>query len=179
MKEGLIPRRYAKALYKYAQEHQCTQQVYTDAQRIEEVFATHPTLSKALGNPAISTTEKEQLLVMASGNEAHQAILRFINLVILNHRESFFRATMLSYQEIYRQENNIARVTIITASAMCDDIMERIKGLLMKQLNKQLEFVYKIDPTLIGGFVLRVDSMQLDASIQNELKKLRVKLLNK
>ena len=57
--------------------------------------------------------------------------------------------------------------------------MERIKGLLMKQLNKQLEFVYKIDPTLIGGFVLRVDSMQLDASIQNELKKLRVKLLNK
>ena len=47
MKEGLIPRRYAKALYKYAQEHQCTQQVYTDAQRIEEVFATHPTLSRS------------------------------------------------------------------------------------------------------------------------------------
>lgn len=179
MNEGLIPRRYAKALYKYAQEHHCTQQLYNDTQRIEEVFATHPALTKAMGNPAISTTEKEQLLVMAAGSEANNAILRFINLVILNRRESFFRATMLAYQDIYRQENNIARVTIITTTTLCDDMIERIKGLLKKQLNKELEFVYQIDPSLIGGFVLRVDSMQLDASIQNELKKLRVKLLNK
>jgi F-type H+-transporting ATPase subunit delta len=100
-------------------------------------------------------------------------------LVILNRRETFFRATMLAYQDIYRHDNNIARVTIITTTALCDDMIERIKGLLKKQLNKELEFVYEIDPSLIGGFVLRVESMQLDASIQNELKKLRVKLLNK
>ena len=179
MNEGLSPRRYAKALYKYAQEHQCTQEVYADTQRLEEVFASHPALSKALSNPALSTTEKEQLLVTAAGNEAGKAILRFINLVILNHRESLFRATMLAYQDIYRKENNIARVTIVTATAISDDIMERIKGLLKKELNKELEYIYETDPSLIGGFILRVESMQLDASIQNELNKLRIKLLNK
>ena len=179
MNEGLIPRRYAKALYKYAQEHNCTQQIYIDTQRIEEVFATHPALTKAMGNPSLSTSQKEELLAMAAGSEAHNAILRFINLVILNHREDFFRTTMLAYQDIYRQENNIARVTIVTATTLSDDIIERIKNLLKQQLNKELEFIYEIDPNLIGGFVLRVESMQLDASIQNELKKLRVKLLNK
>ncbi|MBQ8565331.1 MAG: F0F1 ATP synthase subunit delta [Bacteroidaceae bacterium] len=179
MNEGLIPRRYAKALYKYAQEQQCTQQVYADSQRLEEAFATHPALTKALGNPALSATEKEQLLVAAAGTDAGKAILRFINLVILNHRETYFRAAMLDFQEVYRKENNIARVTITTATTMNDDIVARIKNLLKTQLDKELEFVYVTDPALIGGFILRVESMQLDASIQNELKKLRVKLLNK
>ncbi len=179
MNEGLIPRRYAKALYKYAQEQQCTQQVYADSQRLEEAFATHPALTKALGNPALSANEKEQLLVAAAGTDAGKAILRFINLVILNHRETYFRAAMLDFQEVYRKENNIARVTITTATTMNDDIVARIKNLLKTQLDKELEFVYVTDPALIGGFILRVESMQLDASIQNELKKLRVKLLNK
>lgn len=179
MNEGLIPRRYAKALYKYAQEHQCTQQVYNDTQRLEEAFATHPALTKALGNPAINAAEKEQLLITAAGNEAGKAILRFINLVILNRREEFLRAALLAFQDIYRHENGIARVTIVTATELSDDIMNRIKGLLKEQLKKELEFVYEIDASLIGGFILRVESMQLDASIQNELKKLRIKLLNK
>lgn len=179
MNEGLIPRRYAKALYKYAQEQQCTQQVYADTQRLEDAFANHPALAKALGNPALNAADKEQLLITAAGNEAGKAILRFINLVILNRREEFFRTVMLEFQNIYRQENGIARVTITTASTMSDEIVERIKNLLHKQLDKKLEFVYDINPSLIGGFILRVESMQLDASIQNELKKLRVKLLNK
>ncbi len=179
MNEGLIPRRYAKALYKYAQEHQCTQQTYADAQRLEATFVTHPELKKAMGNPALTTSHKEQLLVTAAGENCGEALLRFINLVVLNHREEFFQAAMISYQDIYRKENGIARVTIVTASSLSDEIIARIKNLLQNQLEKELEFRYEIDPTLIGGFILRVESMQLDASIQNELNKLRVKLLNK
>lgn len=179
MNEGLIPRRYAKALYKYAQEHNCTQEAYLGAQRIEESYATHPALVKALANPALSIDEKRELLITAAGSNAETTILRFIDLVTQNHRESHFRAAMLAYQEIYRSENNIARVTIITSSKMDDEIMARIKSLLKQQLNKELEYVHEIDPSIIGGFILRVDSKQLDASIQNELKKLRIKLLNK
>ena len=179
MNEGLIPRRYAKALYKYAQEHECTQQIYADAQRLEATFVTHPELKKALGNPALTASQKEQLLVAAAGERCGEALLRFINLVVLNHREEFFQATMMSYQDIYRKENGIARVTIVTATSLSDEIIERIKNLLRNRLEEELEFRYEIDPSLIGGFILRVESMQLDASIQNELNKLRVKLLNK
>lgn len=179
MNEGLIPHRYAKALYKYAQEHNCTQQVYDDTQTIEKAFATYPALSKSLGNPAVPTTGKEQLLTTAAGEKAGEGILRFIKLVLHNRRETLFRAMMLSYQEIFRQENGIARVTIVTATEMAGNIVERIKELLKTQLDKKLEFVYETDPSLIGGFILRVESMQLDASIRNELKQMRVKLLNK
>ena len=47
MNEGLIPRRYAKALYKYAQEKGCAKEVYADTQVLEKAFASHPSLSKS------------------------------------------------------------------------------------------------------------------------------------
>ena len=58
MNEGLIPRRYAKALYKYAQENGCAKEVYAGTQVLEKAFASHPSLSKSLGNPALSNDEK-------------------------------------------------------------------------------------------------------------------------
>lgn len=179
MNEGLIHRRYAKALYKYAQENGCAKEVYADTQVLEKAFASHPSLSKSLGNPALSNDEKVQLLTTAVGENADKGILRFFRLVTLNRRETYLRAMALSYQEIYRQENGISRVTIVTASQLDEAIVNRIKKLLMSRSEKKLEFVYETDSSLIGGFILRVESMQLDASIQNELKQMRVKLLNK
>lgn len=61
---------------------------------------------------------------------------------------------------------------------MDKEVLDRIGDLMKKQTDKTLEFVYEIDPSIIGGFILRVDSMQLDASVNSELKKLRLKLLN-
>jgi len=84
----------------------------------------------------------------------------------------------LAYQDIYRRANHIARVTITTAVALDKEVLDRIGDLMKKQTDKTLEFVYEIDPSIIGGFILRVDSMQLDASVNSELKKLRLKLLN-
>ncbi len=179
MNEGLIPRRYAKALYKHVQEHGVADRVYADTQVLEKAFATHPTLYKSLNNPALTEQDKKDLLIAAVGNSADESLLRFFNLVIHNRRESFLRAIALSYQDIYRKENGIARVTIITATAMQSEVVDRIKELLKAKLDKKLEFVYETDSSLIGGFILRVESMQLDASIQNELKQLRIKLLNK
>ena len=67
---------------------------------------------------------------------------------------------------------------IPTATALNKEVLGRIGDLMKKQTDKTLEFVYEIDPTLIGGFILPLDSMQLDALVNSELKKLRLKLLN-
>ena len=136
-------------------------------------------MPKPQETPALQTAEKVHLRKTAVGENADRGILRFFRLVTLNRRETYLRAMALSYQEIYRQENGISRVTIVTASQLDEAIVNRIKKLLMSRSEKKLEFVYETDSSLIGGFILRVESMQLDASIQNELKQMRVKLLNK
>lgn len=178
MNEGLIPSRYAKALYKYAQEHHVAAPIYEEMKRLDAAFATHTELSKALSNPALSAADKVRALSSAFGEKPDDYLLRFVQLVIRNRRETFARAIALAYQDIYRRANHIARVTITTAVALDKEVLDRIGDLMKKQTDKTLEFVYEIDPSIIGGFILRVDSMQLDASVNSELKKLRLKLLN-
>ena len=173
MNEGLIPSRYAKALYKYAQEHHVAAPIYEEMKRLYAAFATHTELSKAL-----AAADKVRVLSSAFGEKPDDYLLRFVQLVIRNRRETFARAIALAYQDIYRRANHIARVTITTAVALDKEVLDRIGDLMKKQTDKTLEFVYEIDPSIIGGFILRVDSMQLDASVNSELKKLRLKLLN-
>ena len=69
-------------------------------------------------------------------------------------------------------------VSFVIVIALGTFLLSLPVAIMKKQTDKTLEFVYEIDPSIIGGFILRVDSMQLDASVNSELKKLRLKLLN-
>ena len=56
------------------------------------------------------------------------------------------------------------------------ETLDRIKKLVTDRTSRQIEFVEKVDPAIIGGFVLRVNSMQLDYSVGGELKKIAKQL---
>ena len=66
---------------------------------------------------------------------------------------------------------------ITTATDLNPAIISEIQKQLEKQLNAQIELTRKIDSSLIGGFVLRIDDQQVDASIACQLKKVKEKLL--
>ena len=170
MDEGLISRRYAKALLKFAQDRGTTDQIYEEVKKFEENFVSHPELQKALLNPVLSAKDKESLLAAAVG--------RFVRLVIHNRREAYIRSIYLMYQELYRELKQIAQVRIITAMELNEEAIGKIKSLILQKAGQEVEFIHEVDPSIIGGFIVRVDSMQLDASVNKELKLLRLKLLN-
>ena len=60
MDEGLISRRYAKALLKFAQDRGTTDQIYEEVKKFEENFVSHPELQKALLNPVLSAKDRER-----------------------------------------------------------------------------------------------------------------------
>ncbi|MCH5329098.1 MAG: F0F1 ATP synthase subunit delta [Coprobacter sp.] len=178
MNEGLVSRRYAKSLLKYAQDRRTAEQMYKKMKVLEESFVTHPDLEKSLHNPVLSVQDKENLLLAAVGTAAGEDFLRFIRLVIKNRRESFMRSIGLMYQKLYRELNHISLAQITTAVPVGGEILDKIKQLISRQAGQTVEYTYRIDPSIIGGFVLKIDSMQLDASVDKELKLLRLKLLN-
>ena len=75
------------------------------------------------------------------------------------------------YQKLYRKVYQIGRVKIITATELEQSVIERIKKLITDRTSKQIEFVEKTDPSIIGGFILRVNSLQLDYSVSGELRR--------
>ncbi|KIO44045.1 MULTISPECIES: F0F1 ATP synthase subunit delta [Porphyromonadaceae] len=177
MDEGLIARRYAKALFRYAQSLGVEELVYDKMKLFQANYISHPDLQKALLNPMLSVDDKIQLLSTAIGIEPGQAYLRAIRLLIKNHREMYMRSICLMYQKLYREAYGIIRVKVVTATDLKEEGLERIKAFVRKHTDKTIEFVHKIDPAIIGGFILVIGTRQLDASLLRELKDIRLGLL--
>ena len=90
------------------------------------------------------------------------------------------REIVLAYGRKYREANGILQVVITTAAVLSDAAMEKIKASVQACfVGKKLEYRTVVDADLIGGFTVKVDSQLLDASMSNELRKLRLKLLSK
>ena len=86
----------------------------------------------------------------------------------------------LSYRDLYRKENKISQVRIITAAQLPDEGMAKLRAMVEKSFTgRKLEFSDGIDPELIGGFVIDVDDARMDASISNEIEQLRLNLITK
>lgn len=179
MDNGLIPHRYAKALYKFALEHGTTEKVYEEMKQVISSFQSDPRLVKVMSNPYIGKKEKGELLQAAAGDKLENDYKGFIRLILDKNREDYAYQMALAYRDIYRKANKISQVKISTSIKMPDEEMVKLKNLVassFKDIN--LEYTYEVNPELIGGFVIDVDDSRMDASIKNELEQLRLNLLS-
>lgn len=179
MNDGLIPNRYAKALYKTAEEQNSTSLVYAQMKSLDAAYGVQAGLRKAVNNPFLPLDDKMKVLCTAAGADVDSIAAKFMALVIKKNRIDFLRPIALAFMKQYRELNGIAKVEIVTATAMADDEINDILDVVKHQLrNKTVELSTKVNPDLIGGFMVDVDSMVLDASVKSQLEKLRLKLLS-
>ncbi len=177
MNEGLISQRYAKALFRYAKELGVDGMVYEKMQLFLENYKAYPDLQKALLNPVLSPKDKELLLSTAIGIEPGEAYIRAIRLLIRNHRESYMRTIALIYEDMYRKAHGIILVNITTAKELSAAVIDKIKAMVTERTKFTVEFTTTVNPEIIGGFILRIGSEQLDVSVRRELKQIRKGLL--
>lgn len=179
MNEGLIPRRYAKALYEFAVEKGDSKEIYRLMSTLADNFAKEASLQSVLSNPFIGATDKVKLLTTAAGAEKNASFADFMSLLSVNKRLDLARGIALAYLDIYRKTNNIHLVEVVTASELSLTDEKRLKSLIQSHLNDgTMEYTHRVDDDLVGGFVINIGSERLDASISNELKQLRLKLLS-
>jgi F-type H+-transporting ATPase subunit delta len=180
MDQGLLPKRYAKALYKLAVERNCDTEVYACMQRIVAAFAANADLQQTIANPFVDAATKKQLLLTAAGNGADGSatLADFIKLLVDNRRIDIARLAALAYLRIYRSANNIYSVDIVSAAPLESANEKRLRALIDRHLGgATAEYSFAVNPDLIGGFVVNIDSERLDASVKNELEQLRLNLL--
>lgn len=179
MVAGLIPQRYARALYKFALEQNRTKEVYDEMKTVADSFSSNPDLIKVLSNPFVDAADKKKVLLAAAGEKPGEDYSRFVKLVLDHHREEFAYLMALAYRDLYRQENKISKVKITVATLLPEEQMAKLRGVVEKGFpNRTFEHETVVNPDLIGGFVIDVDSTRMDASVSGELEQLRQNLLN-
>ncbi len=181
MNEGLIPRRYAKAIYQFALEKGQSERLYAMMQSLMGAFVAEPSMQQVMANPFIADSDKTKLLSTAAGADKKDATFAdVLKLLSTNNRIALVRDIALAYLDMYRKANNIYLVDITTATELPETALNRLKAIVESHLKGgTMEFSWHVDPEVIGGFVINIDSERLDASVSNELKQLRLKLLSK
>lgn len=179
MNEGLIPRRYAKALYKVATERKQQARIFELMQTLAASFEANPDLRQLVANPFVEQSEKARLLTIAAGATADDATFAdFLKLLAQNRRIDLAAAIATAYVDYYRSVNNIRRVQVVSAAPLDPAVEQRIRSIVAAHLNgASMDFSTSVDPDLIGGFVVNIDNERLDASLRHQLKELRLNLL--
>lgn len=191
MDQGLLPRRYAKALLKLATERGLDARIYSLTQALAASFETRPDLQSAVANPYVDLSQKIALVNAAAGaegtaetgakadtDEAVGLLDNFVRLLDNNHRIEILRQALMAYRSIYRHEHNIYAVDVTSAAPLDEASRKRIEAMVQKSIGDgTAEMHYDVDPKLLGGFVLTIENRRLDASLNNELNQLSRTLL--
>lgn len=176
MNTGKISARYAKALYEYATEANVADKMYDAMKLVTATFFNVEGLKDAIANPTISKDKKKELLNTMAGDSVCAEYTRFVDLVVENKREDYFQNTALVYQDLYRRKKNMVKATVTTACPITEAEEKRFRQVLTKVIDANIDFDASVDPELIGGFVLEVETYQLNASIKSQLDSIREKL---
>jgi F-type H+-transporting ATPase subunit delta len=155
---------------KSATEAKVEAQVYADMQLLAKSYVDVPSLRQTIDNPMLAKENKQMLLETAVGGDQSAALSRsFITLVLKENRESMIQFMANSYVTLYRQQKNIILGKLTTATCVSATMEQKMRKVVEAKTQGTVEFETKVDPAIIGGFVLEYDTYRMDASLRTRL----------
>jgi F-type H+-transporting ATPase subunit delta len=166
---GVISVRYARALLKSATDAKIETDVYKEMQTMAKTYTEVPQLRQTIDNPMLSKDTKQQLLLTAVGEKPCELTKAFISLVLKEDRENVMQFIANSYVTLYRQQKNVIRGRLITATAVSPAAEQKMRQMVESKTNGTVEFETEVNPDIIGGFILEYDTYRMDASVKSKL----------
>ena len=168
--------RYSKAIFQIAEKSNNLSNLKDDMDSIISAHKSSDDFKNLISNPLINNSNKKEILsiVLSKMNEQTSNL---INLLIANKRLSILYDIAHGFNDIYNRENNIERATVITATPISDKIKTQVLKKLQKLSNKSVEIENIIDETILGGFILRYENREYNASFSQRLSKLKSELI--
>jgi len=177
MAEGGIVRRYAKALFDVAQRQGAVDAVRADLEALRAVMRSTPQLGRVLRAPTIGAERKRQLVRAAFGGRMNPLTLRFLEMVISKEREEILPDVPAAFEHLAYQMLNLQPVQVTSAVPLGPQEREALAAALGRRTGKRIELHERVDPSLMGGAVVRLGDTIIDGSVQGQLRRLRERLL--
>lgn len=171
--------RYAKALKQLAQEKGILNDVLDDINTIYSSINENRELALLLQSPLVKSEKKKTILLSVYQGKVNELTLTFIKQVVALGRENILAVICEKFVNQYNEFNNIAKVTVKTSIPLqADQKAELINIIKAKYSFSSIDLDEQIDESLIGGMVIRIGDMQLDASIRRQLNDIKNELVH-
>lgn len=169
----VLNKRYAKALLALAGENNVLERSYADMKTIHRVFAQNKELSALLKSPVIRLSKKQNIIDRLFDRSIHPLIQNYVRIILRKQRGFMLEGIALAYLDEYKKLHGIEKILLITAFPMDDQIRQQAVIAAKRLTDCDVEFEHKINPDIIGGFILRLGEKQYNASVKHRLSLLR------
>ena len=165
--------RYAKAVLQEAVANKSQDQLFAEMQSVHQTIEASKDLRSMLKSPIIKAADKKAALLKIF--EGHSDTTKpFINLLVDNQRASILNDVSTSYIELYNEAKGVKMAQVTTAVPLTGDLEAKVLAKVKEVTGSdQVTIENKIDPSIVGGFILRVGDLQYNASIANQLSNIK------
>jgi F-type H+-transporting ATPase subunit delta len=169
--------RYAKAILDLAHSKNVSEAVANDMKTISTTISSNQELSMFILNPTMKVEVKESALleVFADSNAVTKGLF---HLLFENKRFEILGEIATEYNNLNDEANGVQVAKVTTAIAMDADLESKVLAKIATFSDKKITIENTVDPSIIGGFILRIGDKQYNASVANRLQVLKRELSN-
>ena len=173
MKDARPALRYAKAILNLAKEKSVETEVNADMQLIASTISENLDLEIMLKSPVIKSSDKKNALIKIFSDKIHVISLGIFDLLQENKRMNMLLTIAKQYSIIYDYSKSIQVAKVTTAIPLTTELETKVMAKIVELTSHKASLENIVNPSILGGFILRVGDVQYDASISNHLNELR------
>lgn len=171
---GNLAARYARALYELADERRELDRIVSEMATLGTLLADDPGLSRLVRSRAIDAREAARAMEVALASQGFSDIVRhFVATAIANRRLGDLPGLVSGFAAFVAEKRGIVTASVATAHKLSDTQRAQLAARLAEAGYGRVNIRETIDPSLLGGLVVRIGSKLYDTSLKSRLQRLR------
>jgi F-type H+-transporting ATPase subunit delta len=163
---------YARSLFEVAREQGKLDVLREQLAQFADALNENRQLAVFFFSPYFSVNEKKDGLERAVRG-ATPAFDNFLQALIERHRMPAIFRIRTEFETLWEHERRLLPVHVTSAVELEESLVESLGQRIGQQVDREVQMSSEVDPDILGGVVLRVGNVILDASIKNRLEQLR------
>ena len=173
MKGSRAASRYAKSLLELSIEQKKLEEVNKDMTLVSETISESRDLALLLKSPVVKSDQKQKILDKVFGSNVSEISSKFMAILINKRREELLEMIAADFHEQYKRHLNIVTAHVVSSTPLDKDLRAKVLKLVESTGGNSVDLQEKVDPSIIGGLIIRVGDKQIDASIARKINELK------
>ncbi len=173
-----IAQNYASALLSIAMDEKKVQDYQNEVKELMKIIKDNPDFLMLLDSRFLTVEERKQKVSEILVNFSSD-VINFIKIIVEHNRVSYLEDILQAFNTLCNESRDIVEGLIYTAFPLEEKTLQKIKQKISQIENHDVDLIVKIDPSLIGGVKVVINSHVYDGSIKNKLEQMQVDLSRK
>jgi F-type H+-transporting ATPase subunit delta len=168
MERATLARPYAEAVFRLAREKKALAG-WSEMLKLAAAVAADPQMTRLVDNPRVPRTRFVEFFLDVCGKKLDADGANLVRLLTENHRLALLPEIAALFEALRAEAETRVEAEVVSATAVSADQLKTIAAALKQRLGREVTLATRLDPSLVGGIVIRAGDLVIDGSVRGKL----------